>query len=149
MPALKWTLRRTKKIDRLQSVSHHSNTACEVAVTNEPFEHFSPAVVARTADENGELRSLQTPESNDHIKMVKCASDRSNIPAMDNAEQAKNDTRQINLVSIVNAKYWLTQTLQFQVVVLFQIGNNLIQRRNNVEFIAAELVATRDLNFGR
>lgn len=53
-------------------------------------------------------------------------------------------------VSIGLQNYLLTPAaLHFKVIVLFQIGNNLIQRRNYMEFIAAELVSTRDLNFGR
>ena len=64
-----------------------------------------------------------------------------------NAEQGKNDARQ-SLDRAAN--HLLTPAaLHFKVIVLFQIGNNFIQRRNYMEFIAAELVSTRDLNFGR
>lgn len=106
----------------------------------------SAAVVARTAGAKWDLRILQSPDSNDHVKIARCA-DPNNIPAMDKAKQAKNDARQ-SLDRAAN--YLLTPAaLHFKVIVLFQIGNNLIQRRNYMEFIAAELVSSRDLNFGR
>lgn len=75
-----------------------------------------------------------------HVKIVRCADP-------NNAEQGKNDARQ-SLDRAAN--YLLTPAaLHFKVIVLFQIGNNFIQRRNYMEFIAAEPVSTRDLNFGR
>lgn len=101
----------------------------------------SAAVVARTAGANGTCGSC-----NRQIRTT--ASKLRDVPTQ--TDKAVKLRTMPDRVSIGLQNYLPTPAdLHFKVIVLFQIGNNLIQRRNYMEFIAAELVSSRDLNFGR